>query len=114
MMRTQSNYGVLPLCRFLATTGVSYNLQHLYTNTSTPRYDLNVFKGGAFINNESEPCKRIAFPQKAARKATSAPIWLVQRMDASLKRQPRTLDEIRMQYKASMEVRRRSIDSRDS
>jgi hypothetical protein len=53
-------------------------------------------------------------PQKVDKRSTSAPIWLTQRMDASLKRRTNTLEEIQMQYKASMEVRRRSIDNRDS
>ncbi len=38
----------------------------------------------------------------------TAPIWLIQRMDALLKMPPPTLQKVRTQFKASAEARRKS------
>ncbi len=49
-------------------------------------------------------------PARIEADANSAPLWLTQRMDALLETPPPTLEEVRTQFKASMEVRQKSID----
>jgi hypothetical protein len=97
---------VLPFCWIVATTGV-YNLPHVYTHTATPTYDLNIFKKGSFINDQSDNLWRAAFPPKADKEAAFARIWLIKRMQALQQRPPPTLQKAREQWAAAMEFRRK-------
>src|SRR5712664_4392736 len=97
--------GMLPIMLTVATSGFPYNLQQQYTHTKTARYDLDIFRNEAiFRNYESANLGRVAFPPKDDRETTSAPIWLVKRMQASLKRRPPTLREVRAQFNASAQI----------
>ena len=109
-MNTQLNRAfVLPTILILVTSGGAYNLPQPDSHTVS-RYNLDIVKNGSFTNRETGNLGRMVFPPRADRKATSAPLWLTQRMNALLKMPPPTLDEILMQFNASMAVRKKSID----
>src|SRR5580704_1920398 len=90
--------------------------QRIPTQPQTFQMDLSAAMAPHLLKStDSSSVSSMALPpSKADKRSASAPIWLKQRMDASLKRRPGTLAEIQTQYKASMEVRRRSNGNQDS
>src|SRR5665213_796901 len=98
--KNKSNYAltVLPLCCFVATAGVSYNLQQRYTHSTTLKYHINTFKNGSFANSESAKLWRKRFPAMTDRKAAAARLWLIKRMKALQRRPPPTLQTVREQW----------------
>ena len=63
------------------------------------------------INRESVKLRKTAIFPKADREKTTAPIWLIRRMEASLKMPPPTLKEVRTQFKSSARIRKKFIDN---
>jgi hypothetical protein len=101
---------MLSMVTFSATA--TYNLSREYTHAST------INSGFNFLSNENSFVNRVAsakigvkmLPLIAAPNVTTTPIWLEKRMATLRQMQQPTLQEVRIQLKASAEIRKKLTD----
>jgi len=103
---------VLSMVTFSATAMYDHNPSREFTHASAMNFGFN------FLCNENSFVNRVAsakigvkmLPSIATLNVTTTPIWLENRMETLRQMQQPTLQEVRIQLKASAEIRKKLTD----